>query len=55
MEIAKMIIDYCLNALDGVKTVKAKTTLEIAKKLIEALPSYCVEDALKVLFQEVSE
>lgn len=49
MEIAKMIIDYTMKALDG---VEAKTTLENAKKLIAVLPSYCVEDALKALFGE---
>ena len=55
MEIAKMIIDFTLKALDGVNVVEAKTTLENAKKLIAALPPYYVEDALEALFQEVSE
>ncbi len=55
MEIAKMIIDFTLKALDGVNVVEGKTTLENAKKLIAALPAYQVEDALKALFQEVSE
>ena len=56
MELAKKILDYTLKALDGgVDTVEAKTTLENAKKLIAALPSYYVEDALKALFEEVSE
>ena len=55
MEIAKMIIDFTLKALDGVNVVEAKTTLENAKKLIAVLPSYCIEDALNALFQEVSE
>ena len=44
-----------VKALDGVNVVEAKTTLENAKKLIAALPPYYVEDALKALFQEVSE
>lgn len=52
MEIAKMIIDYTMKALDGVNVVEAKTTLENAKKLIDVLPSYYVEDALKALFGE---
>ena len=52
MEIAKMIIDYTMKALDGVNVVEAKTTLENAKKLIAVLPSYYVEDALKALFGE---
>lgn len=55
MEIAKMIIDYTVKALDGVNVVEAKTTLENAKKLIAVLPSYCVEDALKALFEEVED
>lgn len=50
MEIVKMILDFTLKALDGVNVVEAKTTLENAKKLIAALPSYYVEDALKALF-----
>ena len=57
MEIAKMIIDYTMKALDGVNVVEAKTTLENAKKLIAALPPYYVEDALKALFggEEIAE
>lgn len=58
MELAKMILDYTLKALDGgVDTVEAKTTLENAKKLIAALPPYYVEDALKALFggEEIAE
>ena len=55
MDIAKLILDYVLKALDGVNVVEAKTTLENAKKLIAALPAYQAEDALKALFQEVSE
>lgn len=55
MEVAKLILDFTLKALDGVNVVEAKTTLENAKKLIAALPPYYVEDALKALFQEVGE
>lgn len=55
MEIAKMIIDYTMKALDGVNVVEAKTTLENAKKLIAVLPSYCIDDALKALFSEVED
>lgn len=55
MEVAKMILDYTLKALNGVNVVEAKTTLENAKKLMAALPPYCIEDALKALFQEVGE
>lgn len=55
MELAKLILDFTLKALDGVNVVEAKTTLENAKKLIAALPPYYVEDALKALFEEVSE
>ena len=57
MEIVKMILDFTLKALDGVNVVEAKTTLENAKKLIAALPSYYVEDALKALFggEEIAE
>ena len=50
-----MIIDYTMKAIDGVNVVEAKTTLENAKKLIAVLPSYCVEDALKALFEEVED
>ena len=52
MEVAKLILDFTLKALDGVNVIEAKTTLENAKKLIAVLPSYCVEDALKALFGE---
>lgn len=55
MEVAKMILDYTLKALNGVNVVEAKTTLENAKKLMAALPPYYVDDALKALFQEASE
>ena len=55
MEIAKMIIDFTLKALDGVNVVEAKTTLENAKKLIAALPPYYIEDALMALFKEETE
>lgn len=55
MEVAKMILDYTLKALDGVNVIEAKTTLENAKKLIAVLPSYCIDDALKALFEEVGE
>lgn len=52
MELAKLILDFTLKALDGVNVVEAKTTLKNAKKLIAALPPYYVDDALKALFQE---
>ena len=57
MEVAKLILDFTLKALDGVNVIEAKTTLENAKKLIAALPSYYVEDALKALFggEEIAE
>lgn len=55
MELAKLILDFTLKALDGVNVVEAKTTLEIAKKLIATLPEFQAECALKALFQEVSE
>lgn len=55
MEIAKMIIDFTMKALDGENAVEAKTTLENARKLIDVLPSYCIDDALKALFQGVSD
>ena len=55
MEVAKLILDFTLKALDGVNVIEAKTTLKNAKKLIVALPAYQAEDALKALFQEVIE
>ena len=55
MEIAKMIIDFTMKALCGENAVEAKTTLENARKLIDVLPSYCIDDVLNALFQEVSE
>lgn len=55
MEVAKLILDYVLKALDGVNVIEAKTTLENAKKLIAALPPYYVEDALTALFKEETE
>lgn len=50
-----MIIDFTLKALDGVNVIEAKTTLENAKKLMAALPSYYIEDALTALFKEETE
>ncbi len=57
MELANLILDFTLKALDGVNVVEAKTTLENAKKLIAALPPYYVEDALKAIFggEEIAE
>lgn len=55
MEVAKMILDYTLAALNSDDLVEAEITLRIAKKLIAALPSYYVEDALKALFGEVAD
>ncbi len=55
MEVAKLILDFTLKALDGVNVIEAKTTLENAKKLIAALPSYYIEDALTALFEEETE
>lgn len=55
MEVAKLILDFTLKALDGVNVIEAKTTLENAKKLIAALPPYYIEDALTALFKEENE
>ena len=50
MEVAKMILDYTLGALNSDDLVEAEITLRIAKKLIAALPPYYIEDALEALF-----
>lgn len=53
MDTVKMILDYALAALSGGDVDEAKiVVLRNAQKLIEALPSYVIDDALKALFKE---
>ena len=56
MEVAKLILDFTLKALDGVNVIEAKTTLKNAKKLINTIyDEYYLECALRALFKEETE
>lgn len=50
MELTKLVIDFVLNALTFEAHDLLYMNLCIAKKMINNLPTYEAEDALKVLF-----
>ena len=54
MELALMIINYCLKAIDSVNVVEERTTLTIAKKLCEEMSEWDAKTALKILLKEES-